>query len=406
MALDDDSRAILRELVARIDLDEYVARVRTAVETMPEYQGFVDGQDDLDDRGPAGIRWNLEIFLRWATGAGDPAPEDLERLRVMIGARAAEGRPAEEGRAVYRRALRAGWEAVLESADERERAALGGAFDLVLEWLDLVSAIYEQAYAEEREAPVSRRERAARLLLERVVAGERPGPDGEQAAAAIGFALDGPQRPLVAALADGGVAEHLRLAELLRGQGALAVAEGRRVVGLAGAAMVEADALGYGGRLVVCEVRVDAGANGGHASGGDPRVDGAPNGADAASLAAQLDDVRAAVGLALAAGQRGRIEFDAYLPELLVARSPRLAARLERRVFGPLRAAGRDDLADTLALLAANGFERSATAAALPVHRNTLLQRVARIEQLTGLDLDDPRDRGTVWLAALARRHG
>jgi DNA-binding PucR family transcriptional regulator len=31
---------------------------------------------------------------------------------------------------------------------------------------------------------------------------------------------------------------------------------------------------------------------------------------------------------------------------------------------------------------------------------------VARIEQLTGLDLDDPRDRGAVWLAALARRDG
>jgi len=383
MLIDNSSRRVLAGLVARIDLDDYVARVRRAVEEMPEYRGYVDGRSDLDDRGPAGIRWNLEIFLRWATGAGAPAAGDLERLRAMVAARAAEGRPPEEGLAVYRRALRAGWEAVLELADERERAALGGAFDLVLEWLDLVSAVYERAYAEEREAPISRREREARLLLERIVTGERPGPDGERAAAAIGFALDGPRGAVVAALADGDGAEHLRLAELLRGQGVLAVAEGRRVVGLAGLLAVNVGALGNGDRLVV-----------GEAVAGDT-----------AALATQLGDLRATVGMALAANVRGRVDLDAYLPELLVARSPELTARLSLRVFGPLADAGRDDLAETLALLAANGFERSATAAALPVHRNTLLQRVARIEQLTGLDLDDARDRGTVWLAALARRH-
>ncbi len=382
VALDDDSRAVLRDLIARIDLDDYAARVQRGIEAMPEYQGYVDGQVELADRGPAGIRWNLEIFLRWATEGGEPAAAELEPLRAMIGARAAEGRPAEEGLAVYRRAMRAGWEAVLESADERERAALGGAFDVLLEWLEIVSAVFEQTYAGERETTVSRREREARLLLERLVAGEPPGADGERTAAAIGFALDGPRRPLVAALDGGDAAEHLRLAELLRGLGALAVAEGRRrVVGLAGARPVDPGALGDGGRLVVCEVETDS------------------------DLAAQIDDLRAVLALALAAGERGRVELDAYLPELVVARSPELAARLERRVFGPLTDAGRHDLVDTLALLAANGFERSATAAALPVHRNTLLQRVARIEELTGLDLDAPRDRGTVWLAALARRH-
>jgi hypothetical protein len=431
VALDDDSRAVLRELVARIDLDEYVARVQRALEQMPEYQGFVDGQVELDDRGPAGIRWNLEIFLRWATDGGEPTAAELERLRTMIGARAAEGRPPEEGLAVYRRAMRAGWEAVLESADERERAVLGGAFDVLLEWLDIVSAVFEQAYAEEREAPVSRREREARLLFERLVAGERPGPSGERTAAAIGFALDAPHRPLVAALADGDAAEHLRLAELLRGQGVLAVAEGRRVVGLtgatavakgrrvaglAGAGPVDIGALRSGERLVVCEVAVGEGIDGASTGGGTARLDGAPEAAGAglaaprtaggAGLAARLDEARTAVGLALAAGRRGRVDLDAYLPELLIAHSPQLAARLSRRVFEPLTAAGREDLADTLALLAANGFERAATAAALPVHRNTLAQRVARIEQLTGLDLDDPRDRGTVWLATLARRHG
>jgi hypothetical protein len=71
MVIDDSSRRVLAGLVGRIDLDDYVARVQRGIEQMPEYRGFVGGQVELDDRGPAGIRWNLEIFLRWATGGGD-----------------------------------------------------------------------------------------------------------------------------------------------------------------------------------------------------------------------------------------------------------------------------------------------------------------------------------------------
>ena len=84
-------------------------------------------------------------------------------------------------------------------------------------------------------------------------------------------------------------------------------------------------------------------------------------------------------------------------------RSPRLGRRLEGRVFAPLVAAEREDLVRALELLASNGFERSATASALPVHRNTLVQWIARVKDLTGLDVDDPDDRVTIWLAARAR---
>jgi hypothetical protein len=374
VAIDERSREILRALVARIDLDQYVARVQRAIEAMPEYQGFVDGQVDLDDRGPAGIRWNLEIFLRWATDAGPPTPAELEQLRAMIAARAAEGRPPEEGLAVYRRAMRAGWEAVLESADDRERAALGGAFELLLEWLDIVSGVFERAYAEERETLVSQGERRARQLLDRIVAGGDPEGDDERLADALGFDLGASCRPLAAALADGSAAEHLQLAALLRERGALAISEGRRVVGLA-AAPIDTGRLDFGGRLTLCE---------------DEASDG---------LAEALDDLRTVVALALAAGERGRVVVDSRLPELMLARSPRIARRLRERVLGPLRATERPDLERTLMLLAAHGFERSAAAAELGIHRNTLAQRTARIEALTGLDLDAADDRGLIWLA-------
>jgi PucR C-terminal helix-turn-helix domain len=372
--IDDASREALRGLVARIDLDEYVTRVQRAVEDMPEYQGFVDGQAELDDRGPAGIRWNLETFLRWAIDGGTPRPEELQRLRELIGARAAEGRAPEEGLAVYRRALRAGWEAVLASADERERAALGGAFDVVLEWLEIVSQVFEQAYAEERDALVSTQERRARRLFDLVVGGREA--DEGQLADALGFRLAERYRPLVAVLAGAPIgAAHLRLAAELRDRGALAISEGRRVVGLAHAPVeTGADAL-------LCE--------------SEPLPRG--------ELVEALADLRTAADLATAAGERGRVDPDARLPELLLAHSPRLARRLAARVFDPLLTAERPDLVRTVELLAVHGFERSATAAALPVHRNTLLQRIARIEELTGLDLDAPRDRGLVWLAAAAR---
>jgi hypothetical protein len=380
VAIDEQSRAVLQGLISRLDLDEYATRVERGISDMPEYQGFVDGQTELADRGPAGIRWNLEVFLRWALDGGPPTAEDLERLRELVRARAAEGRPAEEGLAVYRRALRTGWEAVLESADERERAALGGAFDVLLEWIEIVAQTFEQAYAEECDALVSQRERRARWLFERIVEDE-PGLDDERLADALGFELGESYRPLVVALPAGLAADHLQLASTLRDRGVLAISEGRRVVGLAPASG-DPGRLGLDASTIFCA-----------AAPHPPRA-----------LGETLDDLRAVTATAIAAGARGQVDPDAHIAELLLGRSPRLAARLRRRVFGPLLDADRADLAQTLELLAANGFERAATAAALPVHRNTLLQRIVRIEELTGLDLGDPDDRGAVWLATRARR--
>lgn len=143
------------------------------------------------------------------------------------------------------------------------------------------------------------------------------------------------------------------------------------------------EALGRGPRLLVADGPRSAGAQ----------------------LADVLNDLRAVVRIAEDAGCRGLVDTTRYLPELLLLRTPQLAGQLVDRVFGALRRADRHDLERTLVALAEHGFERRATAAAVPVHRNTLTQRLARIAQLTGLDLDDPADRGVVWLAALARRH-
>ena len=51
-----------------------------------------------------------------------------------------------------------------------------------------------------------------------------------------------------------------------------------------------------------------------------------------------------------------------------------------------------------------NSFERGSTAAALPVHRNTLRDRIHRISEITGVDLNTAQGRGLAWLAWLERR--
>jgi DNA-binding PucR family transcriptional regulator len=105
------------------------------------------------------------------------------------------------------------------------------------------------------------------------------------------------------------------------------------------------------------------------------------------------------LAIAARSGRRGRVRADDYLPELLLADSPEASERIVRRVFGPLERAEAVDLADTLRCLAVHGFDSTAAAAALPVHRNTLLYRMGRIEKLTGLSLKDQRDRTLVLLA-------
>ena len=107
--------------------------------------------------------------------------------------------------------------------------------------------------------------------------------------------------------------------------------------------------------------------------------------------------------MAVGRGQSGEVVVDDYLAELLLRRSPRVSNQIRARVYGTLDAA-HPELARTLDLLVENSFERGPTAAALPVHRNTLRDRIARISEITGVDLECTQGRGLAWLAWLQRR--
>lgn len=192
----------------------------------------------------------------------------------------------------------------------------------------------------------------------------------------LGFDLAAPYCPFVAQLPGASVAGHADLAARLRAAAALAFTEGIRVTGLTPP--------GFGWTGFLSEPRL---------------VLAQDQPVTRARLEATAGSLRALVAIAARSGRRGRIRTDDFLPELLLADSPEVAGRTARRVFGPLERADATDLAVTLRYLAASGFDSAAAAAALPVHRNTLLYRVSRIEKLTGLSLKDQRDRTLVLLA-------
>jgi DNA-binding PucR family transcriptional regulator len=116
-----------------------------------------------------------------------------------------------------------------------------------------------------------------------------------------------------------------------------------------------------------------------------------------------LDELRDVVEVAAARGRSGEVEADDYLPELLLCHSTRLASQIRARVYGPLEG-NHPELARTLDALVEHSFEKGTVAAALPVHRNTLRDRIARISEITGVDLERVDGRGLAWLAWLARR--
>lgn len=103
----------------------------------------------------------------------------------------------------------------------------------------------------------------------------------------------------------------------------------------------------------------------------------------------------------------GVVLLDEQLPAALVVSSPGLGSALAARVLGPLDRldpADRDVIIETLtAWLDSDGSAQRA-GTRLYCHRNTVLNRLRRFEQLTGRCLTRPSDAVEVSLALTARR--
>ncbi|MFJ1967783.1 helix-turn-helix domain-containing protein [Streptomyces sp. NPDC087903] len=103
----------------------------------------------------------------------------------------------------------------------------------------------------------------------------------------------------------------------------------------------------------------------------------------------------------------GTVVLTEHLPAALVVSRPELGNALAVRVLGPLLAlepADREVLLDTLAMwLTCDGSAQRA-GERLYCHRNTVLNRLRRCEQLTGRSLARPTDVVEISLALTARR--
>ncbi|MFO7169847.1 MAG: helix-turn-helix domain-containing protein [Chloroflexota bacterium] len=99
-------------------------------------------------------------------------------------------------------------------------------------------------------------------------------------------------------------------------------------------------------------------------------------------------------------------DLGVYRLLILLRESPELW-EFYRATLAALADYDRDQKAELIKTLEAffdNLGNLAQTAVALHVHRNTLLYRLERVKQISGLDLEDPEDRLALWLALKAHR--
>jgi hypothetical protein len=375
---------VLAALVDRVDPADIARRM------VEEFRSQITGYARMPDTVIAGqilavSQRNVELFFRSITEDRGPTEEELEPFRESARSRAEEGLPLEDLLHAYRMGGRLGWETLLAAARPDEYPALLSAAGLLMRYIDSVSSAVAQTYLDEHQHLVSEEERRQRALMEALIHPEREIPSLRDLAARVGFPLAERYRPFAKSLPGAPTHAHSQLASALRARGVLALTEGDRVTGLAPEDVDEA---------VLERPR-------------GPYAFGAP--APRRELAAALADMRLLVDLGRREQVDGEVAAEAFVPELLLARSPDLAAQISERVLGPLEAYAErrgSGLLETLNAFLACGLDRRKTAEQLHVHPNTLDYRLRRIGDLTSLDPGNPRDLVMLELALARRKLG
>jgi len=346
-----------------------------------EMESHVPALGRISERSHGEIVEGLDRSLgRWAEFLASgtmPADRSFDPLRGWARSRAEEGVRLEDLLHSFAAARQLAWRLLRRSAHEDEQEALLELAALTGQYHDRVAAVAAETYLGEREALVSEVERGVRNLLDGLCEEGTLGTAERELADGLGVPLEVDYRPFVILAPRHPRHRQRALADRLRSSGrALAVTEGDAVTGITWTNLDLAD-LGVGGEALL--------------------VIGEP------ALAGQLMAGRRDVGVLAEYGRRtglhGRVEPRHYLLEILIGRSPRLAAELRHRVLDPLAGEERTELVQTLEALLDCRFDRTAASAALHIHRNTLTYRLRRIEQITELDLGNPRDLVCMYVA-------
>jgi hypothetical protein len=329
---------------------------------------------------------NLLRILQSLTGDTDPDTDPFDAPRATGRRRAEQGMPLESVLHAYRVGFRVIWEGLVAEA-RRSGGGIEGLVDAATEVWELVDVFsntvadsYRSTEAEFARRDDRRRDALVDALLE--------GRGTERAVAAdAAAALDLPEHGRYAVVVVAGEEVAPGVAGALRTRGMRCAWRTRtdREIGLV--------ALGpqTPGDLVAVLDGV-----GGLRAGVSPAVEGL----------AEVDVAHRLAETALRALPRGEsavAELDSRLAGALLVTAPDLAGRLVHRALGGVLVLETDErkvLLDTLRTWLDTGGSAGQTAARLYCHRNTVLNRLRRLEGLTGRSLERV-DHLVEWSLAL-----
>jgi hypothetical protein len=366
---------LLAPIIARLD------RAEVARQMVDSFRAEIPGYQRLPtavvERQIVGIaRSNVELCFDTISQGCSPSAAELEPFRASARERATEGMPLEDLLHAYRLGGRLGWRAITAAATADEQMTLVAAAELVMRYVDDVSAAVAQAYLEERQQLVSEEERAVRDLFEALIGDLPLEPRLLRLAERRNFELAPAYHPFVARIPGSSGRRHADLAARLRADGVLALTEGDRIAGLLTAAARQRIHLPAEMAVV-----------------GEPAARG--------ELAAAIDEVRLVAELAERQGLSGTIPAQRFALELLLTAAPRHGRAIADHVLAPLGEDGArgGELLATLEAFVDHDLDRRKTAAELHIHPNTLDYRLRRVRELSGLDLRRPPAVALVVLA-------
>jgi hypothetical protein len=374
-ALDERARADAAAIVARIPASVAASAMTAELET--GVAAFADLSPESHADIVRGVQRTLSRWTRFLSSGVMPPESDFEPVREWARARTAEGVRLEDLLRSFGLLHQVGWELLRRHARPEEQGALLELAGPLARYADQVSAIVAETYLAERELLVSEEERRTHTLLERLCEDAPLGPGDAELAERLEVPVHERYVPFAVVLPGRPPHRHAALAaRLRRGGWRLTVTHSEAVNGLTWLPLELSD-LGEGADVAL--------------------VLGEPT--PRRELAAARDELAVLVEHARRSGARGVLRLQDHLLEVIAGRSQRLVQRLREQLLGPLAAGERAELALTLRTLLACRLDRAAASARLHVHRNTLSYRLARIEQLCGVDLGDPHDIACAYLA-------
>jgi sugar diacid utilization regulator len=405
--------ALMAELERRrAGLARHMARAVVAVVHWDDSTGLPPQRDAIAKACEAG----LDLFLATAREARPATHEELRRVAQLGILQARSSQSVEPILAAYRIAARVAWEAILRSwrghPDATPEAIMLTA-NYVFVALDQVAAEVTKTYLHAREQHMQRGTRArARLfhalisdnfdselelqkqalalnlpiaatgyvaVVSKLVVGNRDGERGGEALGEVAGALEVPRGAIHH------VTDPSTLVTLWPVESAGQVDGARQFVTRLHQEAVE--------RSGTARARVRAGIGGYH-----PGL----RGISRSYLEAQQ---------AIEAGRKLRPEavahgHDEVIPHLVLTQNPRLAERFVTHSLGPLldhKTRNREQLLTTLEAYLVHGSVKDA-AAALNLHRHTVLYRLDKLRELLGAEMDTPAGRLRLQLALDLRK--